>query len=72
MARPAAKAESPTVRTATEQIRRLDPLLVEAADDVDLELLRWFQSLSPLERLRACSRATSTLGRFRRGAPSGS
>ena len=42
----------------------LDPLVVEAAREVDPTLLEWALSLSPRERLRACSNATIALGKF--------
>jgi hypothetical protein len=42
----------------------LDPLILEAAREVDGALLEWALSLSPRERLRACSNATTALGRF--------
>jgi ribosomal-protein-alanine N-acetyltransferase len=42
----------------------LDPLIVEAAREVDGTLLDWALSLSPRERLRACTRATAALGKF--------
>lgn len=42
-----------------------DPELVEAAREVDQTLLRWSLGLTPLERLRACTQATSTLERLR-------
>lgn len=48
------------------RVAERDPLLVEAADEVDRSLLTWFGSLSPLERLGTASRATRALHRFRR------
>ncbi|HEY6476696.1 MAG TPA: hypothetical protein VI456_08940 [Polyangia bacterium] len=42
----------------------LDPLIVEAAREVDPTLLDWALGLSPRERLRACSNATGALGKF--------
>ena len=42
-----------------------DPELLAAADEVDVTLLRWSLSLSPLERLRACTKATRALERLR-------
>jgi hypothetical protein len=42
----------------------LDPLIVEAAKEVDGSLLDWMLSLSPRERLRACSNASRALGKF--------
>jgi [ribosomal protein S5]-alanine N-acetyltransferase len=44
--------------------RSLDPLVVEATREVDGTLLDWALSLSPRERLRACSKATAALGKF--------
>jgi hypothetical protein len=46
-----------------------NPLLREAAREVDGTLLDWALSLSPCERLRACSNATRALARFKRVAP---
>jgi hypothetical protein len=43
-----------------------DPLVLAAAREVDRSLLEWFLSLTPRERLRACTRATRALGRFTR------
>jgi hypothetical protein len=42
----------------------LDPLIVEAAREVDGTLLDWMLGLSPRDRLRACSNASRALGRF--------
>ena len=42
----------------------LDPLVVAAAREVDRTLLDWALSLSPRERLRACSKAAITLSQF--------
>jgi len=44
----------------------IDADLLEAVEDVDPTLLAWSLSLSPLERLRAATRAASTLAKFRR------
>lgn len=44
---------------------QVDADLREASEDVDATLLAWSLSLSPLERLRAASRAASALGKFR-------
>ena len=41
-----------------------DPDLVEAAREFDQVLLLWSLGLTPLERLRACTQATSTLERL--------
>ena len=45
-------------------VAELDPLILEAAREVDGALLDWALSLSPRERLRACSNATAALGKF--------
>ena len=64
------RREPATTKSQIQQILDgLDPLLREAASDVDPTLLAWSLSLSPLERLRVSSRAASTLGRFRRVTP---
>ncbi len=47
---------------------RLDPLIVEAAREVDHGLLRWMRSLSPRARLRAATKATAALSRIRGGS----
>ena len=44
--------------------RSIDPLILEAAGEVDPTLLDWALRLSPRERLRACSNATAALGKF--------
>lgn len=44
-----------------------DPEVVEASYEVDRTLLRWSLELSPLERLRACTRVTHALDGLRRG-----
>lgn len=46
----------------------LDPKVREAADEVDDSLLDWMLSLSPTERLRAVSKASAALSRFRRAS----
>jgi hypothetical protein len=45
-------------------MRSIDPLILAAAREVDVALIDWALSLSPTERLRACTRATAALGRF--------
>jgi hypothetical protein len=53
--------------TATQDphgAQSLDPLILAASKEVDDTLLAWALSLSPRERLRACSSATAALGRF--------
>ncbi|MEM9459382.1 MAG: hypothetical protein AAGF11_34705 [Myxococcota bacterium] len=62
-----------TISTASVLERVLastDPQLVAAADEVDVSLLWWSLGLTPLERLRACTRTASTLERLRRGLDS--
>ena len=59
-----------TRSTASESERVLalvDPELLEAADEVDVSLLRWSLGLTPMERLRSCTRTAGTLERLRRG-----
>lgn len=51
-------------RVEAVQLAEFDPLVLEAAQEVDGALLEWALSLSPRERLRACSNATSALGKF--------
>jgi len=53
-------AREDTARTQVD----LDPLIVQAAREVDLTLLEWALSLSPRERLRACTNASAALRRF--------
>lgn len=57
-----------------EQVRvdpgQIDDLVREAVRDVDQSLLDWTLSLSPRERLRACSNAAAALGKYRFGSPS--
>ncbi|MFQ5667414.1 MAG: hypothetical protein ACE5I7_13435 [Candidatus Binatia bacterium] len=48
------------------QLEATDPLVVEAADEVDVALIDWALSLSPWERLRASSEALDFLSRFHR------
>lgn len=52
-------------RTIAEQ----DPDLTKASYEIDRTLLRWSLGLTPIERLRACTQATSTLERLRRASP---
>ena len=52
--------------TATTQPEH-DPLIVQAAREVDRSLLDWALTLSPRERLRACTKAGVALARFKRG-----
>lgn len=59
-------------RALVASILRSDPLLLEAAEEVDLGLIRWFLGLSPFERLQACTNATRALGALRDGPPPGS
>lgn len=55
----------PTADEVEQAVALRDPDLVEAAREVDQTLLRWSLGLTPLERLRACTQATSTLERLR-------
>jgi hypothetical protein len=47
-------------------IGSFDPLVLAAAREVDRSLIQWFLSLTPRERLRACTRTTRALGGFTR------
>jgi hypothetical protein len=47
----------------------LDPLVVQAAKEVDGTLLDWALSLTPRERLRASTQAERTLRKFVHAAP---
>jgi len=46
----------------------IDPLILQAAREVDPTLLDWALGLSPRERLRACSNATKALDKFVRAS----
>jgi hypothetical protein len=61
-------SSSPTAQELERLLLLRDPELVEASREVDRTLLRWALELTPLERLRACMRTTSTLDSLRRGA----
>jgi len=50
------------------RLAALDPDLVQASHEVDLGLLRWSLAMTPLERLRACTRSARALARLRRSA----
>lgn len=60
-------SSGPTADALERVIAEHDPDLVEAAREVDLSLLSHSLSLSPLERLRACTSTTRTLEALRRG-----
>jgi hypothetical protein len=62
-------AGSNRVQEIEAELARRHPLLVAAASEVDTTLIDWALSLTPLERLRACSRAARALTGWRR-APS--
>lgn len=47
------------------RVAAIDPLMVAAMAEVDRSLLAWAQTLSPLERLAAASRASAAFQRFR-------
>lgn len=44
--------------------------LRQASREVDMTLIRWFESLSPRQRLREATRMSRMLGRFSRVTPS--
>jgi len=52
-----------------EAIRRTDPELLAAADEVDRATLAYSASLTPLERLRAATDNAHALARFSRVPP---
>ena len=52
-----------------EELAERDPVLLAAADEVDVSLLDWTLSLSPLDRLRVASRAIKALTRWQRVTP---
>jgi hypothetical protein len=54
------------------RIARSEPLIREASDEVDIALLRRSMSLSPMQRLRAATRALSTQRSFKHGPPGAS
>jgi hypothetical protein len=53
-------------------VARIDPVLLDAVEDVDRELLHWGLSLSPWERLRSCSETLRFWSGFRRVTPEAS
>ena len=55
---------APTANEVEHAVALRDPELVEASHEIDRTLLRWALGLTPLERLRACTQATSTLERL--------
>jgi hypothetical protein len=58
--------QSVSDRPSPSRTEPIDALLLEAAArEVDGTLLDWALSLSPRERLRACSNAARALGKFR-------
>jgi hypothetical protein len=60
-----------TPRKPTRPEARLERQIrdeVDEVDEVDESLLDWMLSLTPRERLRAASRASRALSRFRRVA----
>jgi hypothetical protein len=50
-------------------VARVDPVLVEAVEDVDGGFIEWGLSLGPWERLRASSETLSFWSGFRRVTP---
>ncbi len=55
--------------SVADWVARVDPEVAQAVRDVDRTLLAEAAALSPLDRLRACTRATRGLARFRVAAP---
>jgi hypothetical protein len=50
-------------------LRETDPEILAAADEVDGGLIEWALGMSPLERARACSRATAALAKWADATP---
>ena len=67
-------ARSETSKDATAEAEHrvpalaIDPLILQAAREVDSTLLDWALGLSPRERLRACSNATKALDKYVRAS----
>ncbi|MCH9685105.1 MAG: hypothetical protein K0V04_26950 [Deltaproteobacteria bacterium] len=61
-------AAEPTSDDLERVLAFVDPELLQAADEVDVSLLRWSLGLTPLERLRACTTTASALDWLRRGS----
>jgi hypothetical protein len=67
-------ARSETPKGSTAEAGRdvpplaIDPLILQAAREVDPTLLDWALGLSPRERLRACSNATKALDKYVRAS----
>jgi len=51
-----------------QRLAHVDPDVLAAVAEVDLGLLAWARTLSPRQRLEACTRATRGLGRLMRAA----
>jgi hypothetical protein len=56
---------SERLASVIERLAVDDPDLLRAADEVDVDLLRWFAQLSPRERLDRACRAGADLERLR-------
>jgi len=59
---------SDVVASMEKRVAEIDPLLLEAANDQDVTLIRWHLQQAPLDRLLASWQAASALGRFTRKA----
>ncbi|GEM_PF-1079200 len=62
--------QRPNNPSVLEFVRSRDPLLLEAADDVDPTLLAWSLRRSVLERLNDASKLTLQLTELRRATSS--
>ncbi len=62
--------QQPDNSSVLEFVRSRDPLLLEAADDVDLTLLAWSLRRTVLERLNDASKLTLQLTELRRATSS--
>ena len=65
---PLSVARGSSYAEVQELVRRLDPLLVEAVDDVDMTLIALAQSWSPRERLVNAYNAARSLAELRNAA----
>jgi hypothetical protein len=58
---------TPNLIALLERVRAADPDLVAAASEVDRDLLDWFATLTPRERIDRAARMGAELERLRRG-----
>jgi hypothetical protein len=58
---------TPNLIALLERVRAADPDLVAAAGEVDRDLLDWFATLTPRERIDRAAHMGAELERLRRG-----